>query len=541
LIAGDFMNDYPKNSFELDTFLKRLIENPFLYLFEFPKEKPTISNYVSNIFDKEDISDILYLEEKKILQQFLRPIEIILRPHVSLSQDILNIFYKRKNIPTIQKILDQYGSDLLEKLENIRKFYRIFIEANTNNSLEMEANKLVKRFFGDNYSENHKNFIKMKRYIERLKSFYEQVSKLWKDVEKLLETFLYIEETKNIAEDIKNRLKEIALLNHQTDIFLKLLSKHLKIREFLYNPISFSYSANMTYEEDIDYTLEGIYSSYSQPIKSEQATIIEQKESISTKSSVETIVIESEIKRFYRNIIFTKIIGSKDWNRTKDYYLELNKDDYHNDLNKFFSSVHVIYDKKTYDESFQVYASKRTVLEKTQLEEIFQNYLNMLRDLFNQNYQEIVHKDFVGVIKPTIFFYHIGANTFYHIILEDLRDKKLGEILYLYNQVLVREYPLNIIKKILIDWWNDLSSLLDIEEIDSYWIYFNQLQIVLQEYLKDYEKIRNQTKNDYLLNYHFDELFNKNYKDYINIRKYYIYKRFYPSLLINFKISDLSK
>jgi len=33
LIAGDFMNDYPKNSFELDTFLKRLIENPFLYLF----------------------------------------------------------------------------------------------------------------------------------------------------------------------------------------------------------------------------------------------------------------------------------------------------------------------------------------------------------------------------------------------------------------------------------------------------------------------------------------------------------------------------
>lgn len=264
------MNDYPKNSFELDTFLKRLIENPFLYLFEFPKEKPTISNYVSNIFDKEDISDILYLEEKKILQQFLRPIEIILRPHVSLSQDILNIFYKRKNIPTVQKILDQYGSDLLEKLENIRKFYRIFIEANTNNSLEMEANKLVKRFFGDNYSENHKNFIKMKRYIERLKSFYEQVSKLWKDVEKLLETFLYIEETKNIAEDIKNRLKEIALLNHQTDIFLKLLSKHLKIREFLYNPISFSYSANMTYEEDIDYTLEGIYSSYSQPIKSEQ-------------------------------------------------------------------------------------------------------------------------------------------------------------------------------------------------------------------------------------------------------------------------------
>lgn len=535
------MNDYPKNSFELDTFLKRLIENPFLYLFEFPKEKPTISNYVSNIFDKEDISDILYLEEKKILQQFLRPIKIILRPHVSLSQDILNIFYKRKNIPTVQKILDQYGSDLLEKLENIRKFYRIFIEANTNNSLEMEANKLVKRFFGDNYSENHKNFIKMKRYIERLKSFYEQVSKLWKDVEKLLETFLYIEETKNIAEDIKNRLKEIALLNHQTDIFLKLLSKHLKIREFLYNPISFSYSANMTYEEDIDYTLEGIYSSYSQPIKSEQATIIEQKESISTKSSVETIVIESEIKRFYRNIIFTKIIGSKDWNRTKDYYLELNKDDYNNDLNKFFSSVHVIYDKKTYDESFQVYASKRTVLEKTQLEEIFQNYLNMLRDLFNQNYQEIVHKDFVGVIKPTIFFYHIGANTFYHIILEDLRDKKLGEILYLYNQVLVREYPLNIIKKILIDWWNDLSSLLDIEEIDSYWIYFNQLQIVLQEYLKDYEKIRNQTKNDYLLNYHFDELFNKNYKDYINIRKYYIYNRFYPSLLINFKISDLSK
>ncbi|GIX40409.1 MAG: hypothetical protein KatS3mg129_0142 [Leptospiraceae bacterium] len=530
------MNDYPKNTLELDNLLRKLLQDPFLYIFDFNSEK-NISTTVSSTplvqTTEEDISEILYSEEKRILSQFLRPIEILLRPHITISQEILNRLYQAQKDPKIKDIIEQYGSDLIEKLENVRKFYRIFIESNTNTALEIEASKLVKRFFGENYKENHKNFIKMKRYIERLKSFYEQVSKLWKDIEGLIDTFLYINETKHIVEILKQKLADISLLNHQTDIFLKFLIKQLNISEFQYNPSNFTYTANITYNDNIDYTLEGLYESLK--ILSQPQIITEKKESISFQKATETIIIESELKKFYRNVIFTKIIGSKDWNRTKDYYLELNREDYQKDLDKFYQSVHVIYDQKTFEESFQVFASRRTPLNKDQLDEIFQYYLNMLQDIFNENYHAIIHKDFAGIEKPTIFFYHIGANTFYNIIVEDLRDKRLGEIMYNQNQVLIREFPYNIIKKLLIDWWNDLTSLLDIEDVDSYWIYSIHQEIVLNEYLKDFEFIQKEIKKNQISMYQFDEWFRQHYKELIGIRKFYIYKRFYPTLLVDLK------
>jgi hypothetical protein len=290
----------------------------------------------------------------------------------------------------------------------------------------------------------------------------------------------------------------------------------------------------MTYTEEIDYTLEGIYESLSESIQEEIKLTEKKKETYQEiKSPIETIIIESEIKKFYRNVLYTNILGSKDWNRTKDYYLELNKEDYQKDLNKFYQSIYIIYDKKTFEESISMFSSVRTGLEKKDIEEIFQYYINMIQGLLNENYQAIINNDFAGIIKPTIFFYHIGANTFYSIIKEDLREKKLGEILYLENQLLLREYPYNLIKKILIDWWNELTSLLDIEEIDSYWIYSIHLEYVLQEYLKDYELIRKESIKNHISNYQFDEWFKKNYRELLGLRKYFIYKRFYPTLLID--------
>lgn len=528
--------DYPTNTLELDVLLNKLIQNPFLYIYQ-PKKSSENKKYLEDNqieFFSEDVSEVLYSEEKKILKLFLRPIEIVLRPHITISQEILKQFYNAQKDVKIKKIIQQYGSDLIEKLESIRKFYRIFIEVNTESSLELEANKLVKRFFGDNYNENHKNFIKLKRYIERLKSFYEQASKLWKDVEKLIDTFLYIDETKTIVLNLKQNISRISLLNHQTDIFLKILINRLKISDFNYNPSNFSFNANMTYTEEIDYTLEGIYESLSESIQEEIKLTEKKKETYQEiKSPIETIIIESEIKKFYRNVLYTNILGSKDWNRTKDYYLELNKEDYQKDLNKFYQSIYIIYDKKTFEESISMFSSVRTGLEKKDIEEIFQYYINMIQGLLNENYQAIINNDFAGIIKPTIFFYHIGANTFYSIIKEDLREKKLGEILYLENQLLLREYPYNLIKKILIDWWNELTSLLDIEEIDSYWIYSIHLEYVLQEYLKDYELIRKESIKNHISNYQFDEWFKKNYRELLGLRKYFIYKRFYPTLLID--------
>lgn len=522
---------------QIDNILKKIIENPYEIIYNpLSSQNLNIIKYQQEVNESllsEEETKSLFIEEKTIISLFLKPIEIVMRPHITVSQEILNKLYQARKDPQIEKNIEQYGTDLIEKLENVRKFYRIFIESNTDEFLEKEASRLVKRFFGDHFKENHKNFIKLKRYVEKLKSFYELIIKLWKDIQNLIDAIGYIIEIQIFVENLKNKISQIQILNHQTQMFLKIIENYIKIQEYQYNSTNLSYTIVVSYFDDIDYTLNGLYNYFTKMI-SEDLSKMQQEEVLKKEviHDVQSIVIESNLKRFYKFTEYTKMIGSKEWNRTKDYYLELNKQDYEHDLNKFYQAVHVIYNEETFEEALQVYSSKRTPMEKTKLEEIFLYYINMIQDVFNENYQMIIYEDFRGINHPAIFFYHIGVNTFYNIIKEDLRERKLGEILFLDNQVLVREYPYNIIKKILIDWWEDLTNLLDFEEVDSYWIYSLQLNIVLKKYLSDYEIIKNHTKQT--VYFDLDKYFFDHYKELIGIRKFYIYKRFYPTLLFNY-------
>lgn len=522
-------------STEDDHLLEKILKNPFFYIFDL-KQK---SFETPDSIVEDDISNIFYSEEKKIIQNFLRPLEILLRPHINVTQEILNRIYLINKDSTNKNIIDQYGSDLIEKLETIRRMYRIHIESANHQFLEKEANKLVRRFFGENYTDNHKNFIKLKRYFEKLKTFHEISSHQWKDIFKLLETFLYIRETKSHIESIQERLipNLLTLIRH-TETFLQLLQKYLKINQIQFDPSTKSYTIHLTYDETIGYTLEDFYESYLQPLKKNtlvEKQIIEKQPKVSTFHThlKETKSIHLD---FYKSekIISTYEIGSKDWNHSKEYFLELNLEEYQTDIKKFYQSFLVIITREHFHDSLQAHSFKNKKQTKEEIETLFHQYTSFIQEVCSEIYNQIFYEDFKGILKPPIFFYNLGAKTIYSILVEELKDKNLGEILYTKNDLIFREYPYNIIKKIFIDWFNDLTIVLDKEEVDSYIIYSQQLEFVLGEYLNDYKKIL-EYHNQHVpnLNYlQFNQWFLKNYKKIISIRKFYIYKRFFPELLL---------
>lgn len=529
------MNQFDKIE-DIDLFLKKILLNPFIYIFEFKEDQFQLHQLFHQ--KEDDISDILYSEEKKIIQLFLRPIEIVLRPHINITQEILNKIAIAKKSPLTEKIIDQYGADLADKIEMIRRFYRIYIESNNQAFLEKEAEKLVKRFFGEQYSENHKNFIKLKRFFEKLKTFHEKVSSLWNDIAKLLETFTYIREIKTTFEPIKEGyIPQIFTLIRQTETFLNLLQKFLKINQINYDSHNQSYIVHLAYEDSIDYTLDGFYESF---LKPNNKTFIEEKinklvQEPKEKKLPETLVLNLENEQRKNKKIFTLLLGSKDWNQSKDYYLELENSEYQTDLQKFYQSFCIVLDEEKFNQSLQFHSHSQKVLPKEELQTLFNQYVTLIQEICISIYEEIINKDFIGILKPPIFFYHIGANTVFSILKEELRLKNLGEILYIKNNLVFREYPYGIIKRIFIDWYNDLIIVLDKEEIDSYIIYSQQYEFVLSEYIRDYQKVMEYQRKNFpnVKPSEFDKWFLSNYTKMISINKFYIYKRFFPGLLFN--------
>ncbi len=526
-----------------DNFLLELLKNPFKELFRFNLQKEddiqslenrkfqkveTPSSSESQTVQDFEITEVLFKEELQIVEQFRRPVEIILRPHVGMAGDILSIIYRLRQNPHHNELIERYGSDLIEKLESIRRFYRIFIESSNENFLKNESEKLVRRFFGENYTENHINFIKLKRFFEKIKSFHEISKKLWNDIGKLTSSFYFMKETKVYFEGIQEGyLPKVGILIHQTDLFLNVLSSYLKISETHYNPINYTYTINLTYDSDINYTIEGLYNHLKKPILLTSKQTQQKREVIEDNQDIKTftIVVDSQIRKFQKDFITVKIMGSKDWNRTKDYYFELSKTEYLYSLKKFYESIYIISDYSLYEQSFLNINLVNKKKEKEEYDQLFSEYIMILQQNFIDLYKDIINKYLPSISFPQIFIYHLGAKAFYEILLDRLKEKKIGEIIYFESNKSIREFPEGIIKKTLIDWWNQHSQSLDIELIDSYVIFMQQVEYLRYIFLQFLNKI---------LNSHSEFRITEIEKKQFGSIKYYIYKRFFPNLIHQF-------
>lgn len=482
---------------------------------------------------------------------FNRPIELVLRPHATVSQIILTRIYEARSEPTLMNIVERYGSDLVEKLEEIRRYYRLLVETCADTLLDQEAERLVKRFFGDQADENKNNFIKLKRFYEKIRSFQDIAEERWSDIQKLVDTFAIIPETRHLVKDLPDRhIPDINSLLRRTGLFLLRLKDYAHIEDSHTTNLNndSNLTVKMTYDPQIRYTikdalnteqntLEELFKDNAPNSKIDTHTEnIESTEFEDQSSIAHNIVLESRSRRFHRSNFFSvPLKGSRDWNRTKHYSLEIGMIDYQKEHHFFYESFHLILNRDDLEKAVQLNNLVAARDEnQTEGQKRGPEYTSLMIETLDSIASDITTEDFPGAPTKEIFLYHIGPVAFRSMQISILKSKQIGDIFYINasNQI-VRILPELVITKLLIDWWVERFENLDIEEVDSYLNYSRTIEFLRSEFLVSYEKAREiRRSEDPTASYrNFDDWLRKNRNRIFGRRKYLIFQRFFPDLL----------
>jgi hypothetical protein len=146
----------------------------------------------------------------------------------------------------------------------------------------------------------------------------------------------------------------------------------------------------------------------------------------------------------------------------------------------------------------------------------------------------LITKDFPGLDNPFVFLYHCGPIAFFNILLSTLQHEHLGEIFYLKkDRSTERTYPEAIIKREIIEWWNDTFNKMTGEEADSYILYSRAIEMVKKDYRAHYEDAINLRRRETGKGHvGLDAWMKENQKRIFGIRKVHIFKRFLGNIWI---------
>ncbi|KAB2933190.1 MAG: hypothetical protein F9K24_07535 [Leptonema illini] len=471
---------------------------------------------------------------------FHRPIELVLRPHASVAQIILTRIYQARTHPETMTVIERYGSDLVEKLEEIRRYYRVFVETSSEDLLEKEAARLVKRFFQDNPNENQKDFIKLKRFYEKIRSFQDIVDEHWNDVQKLIDTFSIINETRHLVKDLPDRyLPEVNSLLRRTALFLLHLKEYAKIEDQSNDAITGNLTVRMVYDPKIRYTVEAALRSEEGGLeellkRAPESDEDEEEEPSPIASIARNIVLESRSRRFHHSSYFAvPLLGSRDWNRSPHYSLEIGMIDYEEERRFFEEAFHIILSR---DDMEKVVQLNSLVANKGSGATRLSEYTERIIGILDETADRLLDEDFPGIPHQEVFLYHIGPRTFCFILMNALRTLHIGDIFYVNsNSQIVRMLPEFVLQKLLIDWWIERFEDLDIEAVDSYLSYSRNLETLRSEFLLVFERARDiRRQEEPGASYRtFDDWLRKHRHRIFGVRRYEIFRRFFPDLLFN--------
>ncbi len=432
---------------------------------------------------------------------FKKPIEGVLRPHWSTVQIIRDKFLSVGLPSDVQSAIEAHGEKLDAALSAIQKSFRVYVETSSDDSLEKEASRLERRYFESTQNRRQIQFLKFKRLYEKIRTFNESAKNNWREVQKILDTLSVLKVTRTLALQIeKEYLKSLTLLIRQTDSFLDELRLYMNVRKENVDQITGSHKIDVNYDEDIRYTVYGLLD---EPEPGEMPTQVDDQEKEAEEQDKEeavgpdlggsiayNIVLETREHKLNRaSIISVPLLGSRDWNRSPHYNLEVPIKFFEECVTLLKEAYHVNVDEN--DILHVPMTTAAAVVRKGQGEHAIVPYHDLITDSLAKMANGVLEEDFPGVEKPEVFLYHCGPNVFYRILLGDLRGRGLGEMFYLdHNNNTVREYPEEFLKKVLIDWWNARLKEKDVtgEDVDSYLTYSRQLEMVKREYRILYEE-----------------------------------------------------
>ena len=462
---------------------------------------------------------------------FRQGIDLVLRPHVSSVELIESKLFSQIASTSVRSQTDPYYNKFRQNAQEIKRCYRTYIETAVDEVLEREANRLGRRYFQDEVTDEKRDFIKFKRFYEKVKTFNELIKTHWREIQKIMDTFSVMLETRSIVTDIENEyLKSVHLLVRQTDSFLDAFKLHMNVEEENLDHITGGYRILVTFSPTIRYNMPGFYGDppprREAPVEIEEI-IPEPEEEDPFASIAKNIVIESREHRLNRASIFaTRLLGSRDWNRTPHYNLEVPVAYYKECLESFQKAYHINMDPNDIRGPM---AAAAAVVRSGVGEQLLESYVRMLYENLEKLSDQIINEDFPGLENPLVFLYHCGPEAINHILHSSFNRQKIGEMFYLDSTgSTISEIPDELIKKELIDWWNVKMSALSGEEVDSYLTYSRGLEMVKKDYRALYEEGSERYRREVPGGAYFglDKWLHQNRSRIFGVRKIEIFRRF---------------
>jgi hypothetical protein len=428
---------------------------------------------------------------------FQRPIDGVLRPHWSTVEVIRDRLLSDTLPPDVSTAVGQFSEKLKESLAKLQKSFQIYVETSAEQSLLKEASRLERRYFEQTNQPRQIQFLKLKRMYEKIRTFNESAKNTWREIQKVLDTLSVIKTTQSIAIEIeKEYYRPLTLLMRQTEHFLDEVRSYLKIQEEVVDPITGSHKITVAFDETLQYTIPEVLGEIERDVETEAGTTANSKiDEVLNRPGQElggsvalNIVIETREHKLNRSsMIAVPLLGSRDWNRSPAYSMEVPIKYFEECIQQLKSAYHVNVDED--DLLHTPMSTAAAVVRKGQGEQAIVAYHDLITENLDDTAVRILIDDFPGVEKPDVFLYHCGPNVFYRVLVNELRAVGIGAMFFLDEaNNSVREYPEEFLKKVLIDWWNHRFAHLSGEDVDSYLTYSRQVEMVKREYRILYEE-----------------------------------------------------
>lgn len=413
---------------------------------------------------------------------FRAPADVAFQAHLAEARRIFSSLFEQIHSPAQKSIIEKNAGQLRKALDEITKKYRIYILTATDDVLEKEALRLERRYFEKKAERRELEFIKLKRYYEKVKTYHELARAEWRIVQRTLDTLALMAETRGLAASLaQDALGGVQDLLRHTDSFLESLKRYMEVETETLDGITATYRLTVAYNPKIIYTIRGFLG---EEIEEEVVSSVpveeETDEEVDTGSLARSIILETRERKLNQASIYSaKMRGSRDWNRTPAYSLEVPVRYYDECVRHFQKAYQVFLDPEA-----------RTLLNPSQAEaqqglgkEILGNYVKTIRSMLETIAEKILAVDFPGLGRPDVFLYHCGPNAIYEILLKKMNQLGIGEISYFDEAGSnVVELPEELLKKLLIDWWEFRMQGVSGEDVDSYLSYSRALEMVKKEY-----------------------------------------------------------
>lgn len=524
-----------------DQELEQLLRHPFEEREEATVEQSSMLNEDAESFlgaltglsDPAAIARQRALQETPEHEQFLRPIELVQRPHISSASTVYERLFSREVPEEAQKSIEPYAEEIKKTLDELRKSYRVYVETAADDILEKEADRLMRKYFPEQSGDNQKRFIKLKRFYEKIRTFNDRATTAWNTLYRIIDTFSVMHETRRIVRGIQaDYLEGVHNLIRETDAFLSALRLYAGIKEEIHDNVTGSYRVEMDFSPEVHYTIRAMIGEMQNREAENQDS---QKDSYDTATEDESdhisvaksIILETRERKFNKNSRYSvPILGSRDWNRSQDYALEIPVHEYREAIDKFESAFFVSTAPNMQPPALSVATAQLT---KGSGKDELETYLEMIERLLNKESSAITREDIPGLSQPDVFLYHAGPQCLYRILTLTLRADNYGDVYFLdESRVIQREYPEQIIKKVMIQWWTERFRNISAELVDSYLTYSRSLDMVKKEFRSLYEKgimlrKREQPQASYL---DLNKWMHDNRIRVFGLRKYELFKRF---------------